>query len=357
VATENRTEPATPKRRRDAAQKGQVARSVEVNAAAALAAGFVGLLFVVPMIGRQWASLAGAIMGPWLDQDVTPEWLFGHVYPNAAKVFIGVLLLGGIVAVCSLAAQLLQGGLVFSVQALKPDLGRVNPLRGAARLFSGQAVTSLLRATLKAGGMLAMAYIVWQSREKDILGLVSQGFPLGLYTVVDVAKDLLVKMLLFLIVVAALDYSLQRWTMEKSLRMTRNEVKDEHRQSEGDPMVRTRIRQIQRAIARRRMMQKVPKAAVVVVNPTEIAVALDYHMGTNGAPTVVAKGQGDIAKKIVQIARKNGVPVVQNIPVARALFRMVEVDQSIPLAMYEAVAEILAFVFRMKAGREQEVGA
>lgn len=357
MAAENRTEPATPRRRHDAAQKGQVARSIEVNAAVALGAGFVALFLVVPMIGRQWASLAGDIMGPSLRQNVTPEWLFGHVFPDAAKVFVGVLVLGGVIALCSVAAQIAQGGLVFSFQVLKPDLGRISPMRGASRLFSGQALTSLLRALLKVVGMLAVAYLVWQSREKDILGLVSLGFPLGVYMIVDIARDLVTKMLFLLIVVAVVDYFLQRRTLDKSLRMSRQEVQEEHRQYEGDPMVRTRIRQIQRAMARRRMMHKVPTAAVVVVNPTEIAVALDYHMNSSGAPTVVAKGQGNIAKKIVQIARKSGVPVVQNIPVARALFRMVEVDQSIPLPMYEAVAEILAIVFRMKAGRQQEGAA
>jgi flagellar biosynthetic protein FlhB len=261
------------------------------------------------------------------------------------KVIAPVLLA---VFTAAVVGNLIQVGFMFSWEPLTPKLSKLNPLQGIKRLISLRSLTEVVKFIAK---VVLVGIVVYTAIRKEIpfiMPLAEHSIPaIGGYICMTIFKIIL-RTSWVLLALAILDYAYQRWDFEKSLRMTKQEIKDELKQSEGDPLIKSRIRRVQREWARRRMMEAVPEADVVITNPLELAIAVAYRNEAMAAPQVLAKGRGAVAERIRQIARSHGIPIVENRPLARALFKEVDVGQQIPAALYKAVAEVLAYVYRLK---------
>ena len=285
---------------------------------------------------------------------MTPDSLHALLIETVENVLLPLLPFGLIVVAIGMAAVLLQTGLVLKEDSFKPDLSKLNPVNGIKRLFSLRGVMELAKALLKVG---IVAIIVWMVIRANILGVIQlPSLSLGdaLDTSWSIALQIILDTGVVLFLLAIGDFVYQRWQFMKDMRMTKQEVKDESRDVEGDPFIRSRRQSLQRERARQRMLQAVPNADVVITNPTHVAVALRYEAESMTAPTVVAKGAGAIAEKIKQIARHAGVPIIENRSLARGLFRSVKIGQEIPADVYRAAAELLAFVYRV---RHEQQGA
>jgi flagellar biosynthetic protein FlhB len=250
--------------------------------------------------------------------------------------------------VVGLAINYLQVGFLFTLEPLQPSLEKLNPIKGIKRLFSIRSVVDVVKNLLK---LVIIGFIVYVTIKREY-GLFLE---LGDFTIYQITKvmasltfEVGIKIAIALLVMAILDFFYQRWEHEKSLRMSPFEIKEERRQMEGDPEVKQRIKRLQMEMARRRMMHEVPKATVVITNPTHIAIALKYDSATMKAPLVVAKGKHKLAAQIKKIAQEHNIPVVEDKPLARAMFGVIEVGEEIPFNFFKAVAEILAYVYRLK---------
>lgn len=348
---QEKTEKATPRRREDVRKKGEVAKSRELPSAAVLLSGGLAMgvmgAFIYTEVTRITKSLLSfsTIHGDGMEtvllllEDCVQAFLLA-ISPVLAVVFM-----------TALAANLAQVGFLLAPEAIKPKLSKVNPLKGFGRLLSKQSAMELVKSLLK---LLIIGIVATVSIKNEMGGLSDLGdmevVSIGLHVLRGIFRIFL-KCGLAMIIVVGLDYAFQRWEFEKRIRMTRQEVKDELKKAEGDPLIKARVRSVQRAMARRRMMQSVAKADVVITNPTHIAVALSYQSLSMGAPQLVAKGAEKMAEKIREVARKNGVPIVENKKLAQSLYTMVDVGQEIPGTLYQAVAEILAYVYRLKGAR------
>lgn len=351
---QERREPATPRRREQARRRGQTVRSLELASAATLLAAGLALHWSGPEAGRLLAGLFRDTLG----RPPAPDWTAATVLDMVASAAaVGLRAAAPVVlatALAGVAFNLAQAGLVWAPGALAPALGRLNPAEGLRRILSRRAVAEFLKAAAKVAVVAVAMYGPVAGEWETLLGLAGPTYggyhDLGasLAVVLSVAQRVLFRAAAALLALGVLDYAYQRWEHEASLRMTRQEVKEEFRETEGDPRVRGRIRERQRKIALQRMMAAVPKADVVVTNPTHLAVALRYEAGQMAAPRVVAKGRGHLAERIKAVARRAGVPCVENRPLAQALYAACEVGQAIPEALYQAVAEVLAFVYRLK---------
>jgi len=342
-----RTEPATPKKREEARKKGQVPQSRELPAAFILAVGLLILYFaggwVIGLMGGLMREVFGSLASLSIDYGTFT------LASRYAAFMITPFALGVVVAAVS--ANVLQKGFVLSAEPIKPQFSRVNPVEGFRRLFSLSSLMEFVKSGLK---VLAVGFIGYKVLKGELFRCpeMLSSAPRGMLQYISHASfGLLLKVTIAFMGIAALDFLYQRWDYEKKLRMSRQELKDELKQREGDPQIKARLRSLQRQIARQRMMQRVKEADVVVTNPTRLAVALKYERGRMAAPMVVAKGRGFIAEKIREIATAAGVPIVENKPLAEILFRTVEIGQLIPEALYRAVAEILAYVYRIKGRR------
>lgn len=346
---QEKTEQATPRRIQEARRKGQVARSTDLTGALCLLA-MVALLYAVK--DRFF-----------LDLQRFMTWYFSqaaHLHTagkntvsalNQAVLFSLKLLFPffGVALLVVVVSNLAQVGFLFSTEALKPRVNNLNPLNGLQRMFSTRSLVELAKSVLKVVIIGGVTYCLIKSN-LEVLLMVFNRSPGGIYQ--DVLGFILKVALwgaLAYLVLAVLDYMYQRYDYKKSLMMSRQEVKEEFKQTEGDPLVKSRQREMFRSISLNKIISEVPRATVVVTNPTRLAVALLYRQGEMPAPRVTAKGAGLLAKRIRDIARENGVPVVENKELARFLYRNVEVDQEIPLEVYQAVAEVLALVYRLKA--------
>ncbi|MDR5737166.1 MULTISPECIES: flagellar biosynthesis protein FlhB [unclassified Caballeronia] len=343
-----KTESATPKRLEKAREEGQVARSRELASFALLAAGFCGVWALSGSIGGHLQSiLRGAFTFNHETVLDTRQMMIGAA--NASKEgMLAVLPVLALTAVAALAAPMALGGWLITTKPLAPNFGRLNPISGLGKMFSSQGPIQLGMSILKTivvGGMAGSA--MW-SRKAEVLGLLTK--PLGL-ALADVMHLILVccgMAIGGLFLVAVVDVPYQMWSHAKKLRMSKEEVKREHKENEGDPHIKGKIRQQQRAAARRRMMQAIPTADVIVTNPTHFAVALKYADGEMRAPKVVAKGVNLVAARIRELGRENNVPLLEAPPLARALYHNVEINREIPGALYGAVAQVLAWVYQLK---------
>ena len=343
-----KTEQATPRRREEVRRRGNVARSVDLNAAAVL----LGSTAAVALLGPSAASWAAQMLTSFLEAPVwttmTPDQLHQVMITTLQGVGRGLLPLLLVIAAVALAVNLLQVGFLASTTAITPDLARMSPLRGLQRIFSLQGLVRLVVNLLKLLGIAALTSWVVYGEMPALAGLaLFEPLQIGHYGV-ESTLALAWKLCGALFVLAILDYGFQKWKYEKDIRMTRQEVRDELKEMEGDPQMRQRRRQIQRELANQRMGAKVPEADVVITNPTELAIAIKYEPHEMAAPLVVAKGAGFLAARIRDIARENDVPLVENKPLAQALYRNVEIGQPVPIDLYEAVAEVLAYVYQLK---------
>lgn len=343
-----RTEQATAKRRADARKKGQVARSHELPSILVMITGLAVLFFGSFHIFNQLSVLTAKLLKQTGTLVIEPENIQALIYEigPALLIILGPVFLGVMgIAILSNYAQV---GSLFSTEAIRPDFSRVNPIKGLTRMFSRQAAMELFKSIIKIVIIGWAAYITIRNEGGQILALGDQEINSIFHYMASVSAHLFFKTVLVMLGLAALDYAFQRWSHEKSLRMTKREVQEEYKQTEGDPLIKSRIRSIQREMARRRMMAEVPKADVIITNPTHLAVALEYKYKEMAAPKVVAKGSGFVAEKIREVARGHQIPLVENKPLAQALYKSIDVGQNIPSSLYQAVADILAYVYRMK---------
>ena len=345
---QERTERATPRRREKARERGRVAKSMELNSAIVVCAGVTMLFLLGPYVGTHTMAVMRYTMAnaPYL---AAGDPTFFTLFVEGLQRFLTILLpIFGIMVVIGVATNVAQVGFRLSPKALEPKLEKLNLVSGLKRLFSVRSLVTMIRDTLKLAIIGFVAYKAIRA-EFDSLFLLPDMTVLQLAGVMGkMALWVAIKLGAAMLVLAVLDYAYQKYEFEKSLRMSRQEVKDEYKDTEGSPQVKSRIRQVQREMARRRMLAEVAKADVVVTNPVHIAVALKYEPELMDAPYVVAKGQRLIAERIKEVARKHGVPVVEDRPLARALFQLCDIGQMVPETLYRAVAEILAYVYRLK---------
>lgn len=347
-----RTEKATPKRREDARKKGQIARGAELPAAL----GFLGCLIALKIAGTEiFGRLSLYIQNTASNIADTKPFTGGDIHNlfiDAAKIlaiFIAPIVLVAFAAV--VAGNFAQGGLAFSTEALMPKAEKFNPVNNIKRVFGLDSVVNLAKSLLKLIFIGVAAYGILSPVIENAPALVHAPLSTVITKLGQTLYDLAFRCGLVFLLLACADYGYAWYKHEKSLRMTKQEIRDEYKEQEGDPMVKSQRRRAARELTQKRSMAEIPTASVIITNPTHFAVALRYDREKDAAPIVVAKGADHIAAKIRAIAKENDVPLVENPPLARALYRMVEPNQIIPTEFFGAVAEILAFVFRQKESK------
>jgi flagellar biosynthetic protein FlhB len=351
ASDQDRTERATPKRKRDARKRGQVPRSRELSAAGEIGAAALAMVASGPHIANGAADLmrqllsfdATALADPW----ALPR-LFGHACMQGMMLCVPIF---GACVVAALVAPALMGGWNFSAQALRFDFSRLNPASGLGRMFSSQGAVELLKGLAKLAWIGGIGGLYLWKHHAALVGLSAEPSAAGITDGAALVFGAGTWLALAMIAVAGIDVPYQLWSYAKNLRMSRQEIRDEMKQSEGRPEVKAKVRRLQYEISKRRMMQKIPAADVVVTNPTHYAVALKYSSEDMRAPRVVAKGSGEIAAVIRELAREHRVPLVSAPPLARALYRGVNLDQEIPAGLYAAVARVLTYVYQLRAWR------
>ena len=346
-----KTEPASSRRLEQAREEGQVPRSREIGAFLVLVVSATAFWVVGSWMVQRTVSMVrrGLTFEEPLMRD--PQYMvvrLGDLSLDALLSFAPLLLA---LVLAALASPFFLGNWNFSLKALRPDLERLDPFKGLARLFSWNGLVELVKAVAKAllvGGVAI--WVLWSERD-DIFSLFGLPIDIGLSRAGHLINYSFLVIVLAMLLIVAIDVPFQLWHYYDKLKMSKEEVKQEGKEMEGNPEIKGRIRQLQREAARKRMMSTVPTADVIVTNPTHYAVALAYKSGM-GAPKILAKGMGEIALKIREIGAQNGVPLLEAPPLARALYRHAELDQEIPSTLYAAVAEVLAYVYQLASWRE-----
>jgi flagellar biosynthesis protein FlhB len=350
-----KTEQATPKRLEEARKKGQVPRSTELSMAAVCIAAAVAIYTLGHMASGQFQDFMrdSLRISPAAAMDSNAMW--PQLMNAGARSLWIILPILGATFVAALAAPLAIGGWNFSGQAMMPQFSRMNPMSGFARMFSTRGLVELLKGLTKVFVVGLIAVVLLKGLTSQLMGLSTEPVNQAIGHSASMASYSLLILCMGLAIIAAVDVPYQLYQYAKELKMTREEVREEYKESEGSPETRGRIREAQRALARGRMMQEVPTADVVVTNPTHYAVALRYDEKKNRAPMVIAKGVELIALKIREIATEHGVPVIEAPPLARALHKSVELNREVPAALYITVAQVLTYVYQLKAARERGV--
>jgi flagellar biosynthetic protein FlhB len=344
-----RTEEATGRRLSEARSKGNIPRSRELNTFAVMMAGGAALIMLGPGIARgleenfrHWLTFDHASLNH-------PELLWSSFIDTVLSTLMLLMPLAVVLIIAALAAPILIGGWMFSFEVMQVDFGKLNPIAGIGRLFSVNGLIELVKAILKAALVGFVAYWVLWGKRAEILSLAAESIAGGVPHMLDMLVWTYVLITASMLLIVAIDVPFQLWHYYFKLRMTKEEVRQEHKESEGDPQIKSRIRAMQRQMARNRMMSAVPKADVIVTNPTHYAVAMVYQEGVMRAPKVVAKGSYLLAQRIRELGEENNVPILSAPPLARALYRHAELDQEIPAALFAAVAEVLAYVYQLRS--------
>lgn len=345
---DSKTEEPTGKRLQDAHDKGNVVTSQEVKTWTMLAGGTIVALYMTPWM----ASRLRVTMLPFIEQPHAIRMDAGQLQETMLALTLEVALVLALpltlLTVIAVAVPIMQHGWLWTAEKIKPELKKINPWSGLTRLFSLRQLLEMVKGVLKLVIVGAAAAFVLWPHHRDVESIMTMEIAGQIAYLLDRLQEMLFVVLAIVLVLAVADYAYQRWDYMKKLRMTKQEVKDEHKQQEGDPMVKGRIRQLRVQRSRERMMQAVPTADVVITNPTHYAVALKYDMDSMPAPMVVAKGIDHLALRIRQLAEENGVSVVENPPLARTLYAAVDIDQEIRPEHYKAVAEVIGYVMRLK---------
>ena len=347
-SSDDKTEEATPKKKSEARKKGQVPRSKEVGLAITLLATTLIFLALGTYISKSLMATLNTFLGSYLNTKLdynSVQTITLVTVWRIAIVFLPVVLP---IMVAGIIANYIQVGFMITKDPLKPQLSKLNPLKGFQRIFSKRTFIELLKDILIIIIVGYVAYGFFKDNYQSILNFGNLRTTLIMGAFAKVVINLLTKISMVMIVIALADYIYQRFQFNKELRMTKQEVKEEYKQQEGNPEVKSKIKQKQRQMATRRMMQQIPSATVVVTNPTHVAVALKYVEGEDEAPKVVAKGLDSLALKIKEKAKEHDVPVIENKTLARLMYSEVEVDSVVPMEMYQAIAEILALVYKLK---------
>ena len=348
---QERSEDATAKRKENARDEGQVARSRELNTMFILMAGSGGLLIYGPSLGNALRDTMQFNLALPRAAAFDTNVAVAHLFYSIMSIGNAVLPLLGVLVVAALAGPIAMGGWLFSSSALLPKGSRINPLEGLQRMFSLTALVELAKSIIKFAVLSGIAIVIIASMKNKLLSLSVEALQPALADALHMAAWAVLGVSCGMILIALIDVPYQLFDHNTKLKMTKQEIKEEMKDSEGRPEVKGRIRQLQRDLARRRMMQAVPKADVIITNPEHFSVALRYDSARRGAPMVVAKGTDQIAMKIREIGNAHQVMLIPSPTLARAIYYTTEIDHEIPAPLYMAVAQVLAYVFQLKAWR------
>ena len=353
MAEGSKTEKATPKKRRDERKKGNVFKSQDAVAVATLLGSF---LILWALTGTFVDQTAGFMVYCFETSARSVPQLQGILSELAMEALMVVAkTVGPVVAVtalCAIGATFAQTRFLVSGESIKPKFNRISPLQGFKRLFSLKSVVEALKGILKISVLMVIIYLSIRDMFLESSKYLYTDVPASCAHIVDCAVGMVIRICIAFVAVAALDFMYQWWDYERQLKMSKQEVKEEYKQMEGDPQVKGKIKELQRRRAQSRMMQQVPQADVVIRNPTHFAVALRYKPDQDNAPIVLAKGQDDLALRIVKTAEEHQVAVIENVQLARALYANAELNREIPPELYGAVAEVLVYIFRLDAGKQ-----
>lgn len=349
--SQEKTEEPTPRRLEKAREDGQTARSRELATMAVLIAGAGGLLVFGSFIGN---SLSGLMRNSFVleRRDIfDTNQMSLHLGAAAQEAALALMPLMIVLLIAAIAGSIGIGGLLFSGKAIAPKLNRVDPIKGLGRMFSMRSLIELVKAIAKVGLVLTIAIIILNLRTEDLLSIAEEPLLPAMTHVLWTMGWSFFLLACATIIIALIDVPFQIYDHQKKLRMTKQEVKDEYKDTEGKPEVKGKIRQLQREMAQRRMMQEVPGADVVITNPTHYAVALKYDQKRMAAPLVVAKGADETAFKIMEIAREHKVELLRTPPLTRAVYHNTKLGEEIPDGLYMAIAQVLAYVFQLRQYR------
>ncbi len=349
--SEEKTEKATPKKKRDSRQKGQVVSSKDLSSSFALLVVFVFLnFFKGTIVDRMSIFMTQLYSGTSGDLDVLfePRNVMGLMYETGMLIMNIVIPIALVALAIGLLVTYMQVGVLFTLEPIKMKLDKISPIKGFKRLFSVRSLVELVKAVTKGAMLLYVAFSYILDKINMFYASVNYTLEGIAYLLWEITYNIVLRCALLLFVIGVFDYIYKKWQDNKDSMMTKQEIKDEYKQSEGDPLLKAKIKEKQRQISMSRMMQDVPKADVIITNPTHYAVAIQYDSARGDAPFVVAKGKNLVAANIKRVATENEVPIVENKPLARALHAQVEIGEFIPPDLYEATAEVLAYVFRMK---------
>jgi len=350
-----KTEPATPKRRQEMRQKGQIPRSKELVTAIVLMVSFWSMKLLSPYIFRDLIhGIRSFLSFPKdIDSRYTNENIM-NIYVQCliiiAKVLAPILV---IVAISIIIVNYMQVGSVFTTKPLMPNLNKLNPAEGFKRLFSKSSFVELLKSIFKIGIIGYVVYDYLIDNYRTLPELLNMNVERTTVFIGNTIINIGIRAAVVLLIMAFFDYAFQIWDYEKNIRMSKQEIRDEYKLTEGNPQIKSKIREKQRQLSLRRMMAEVPHADVIITNPTHFAVAVKYDAAASDAPIVVAKGKDLIAQKIKDTAKENNVAIVENKPLAQAIYKSVEIGEKIPSELYKAVAEVLAFVYSLKEKQKE----
>lgn len=346
--SQEKTEKATPKKRQESRKKGQVAKSNELSTSLIMLFVFLLLYFIGSWLTDQFVHLFHIGYNEFFHWDMsvdTVSTLFEIMTWEATKIVAPIM---AISLVAGVFANYLQVGFLFTTDPLKVKWERINPIKGIKRIFSLRAVVEFLKSIFKISFISFVVITILYAQIGEIFLLAQKSVANALQLIGNITFQVGIIVAIILLFLSILDYLYQRYEYEKSIRMSKQDIKDEHKRTEGDPLIRSKIKERQRQMAMKRMMQEIPKADVVITNPTHFAVAIRYDQDEMDAPIVVAKGVDFVALKIREIAEHHHVVVLENKPLARALYQQVEIGDAVPEELYKAVAEVLAYVYRVK---------
>ena len=349
-----KTEEPTQRRLEDARKKGDVAKSQEIPGWFVLASGLVLIGFMLPGMARRLASTMQVFFAEAHSFSVEPQVMLATMQETAWQVtmIVGFPIL--LLAIAGFAGHYVQQGFLFTTEKIQPKLSKLNPIEGFKRNFGPQGLANFLKGVGKMALVALAAFVVIYPKREILAGLPALDIASVLGIVRQSAIELMLAALTVYAIIAGLDYLFQRQSFMKRNRMSRREIKDELKQSEGDPHIRAKLRQLRQERAQRRMMTQVPDAAVVITNPTHYAIALKYEQGTTPAPICVAKGVDAVALRIREVAEEHGIPIVEDQPLARALHATADLDAEIPVDHFQAVAKVIGYVLSLAQGRRAQ---
>jgi flagellar biosynthetic protein FlhB len=352
MAEENfgeKTEQPTPKKRKELRDKGEVAKSRELPSVAILLSALIALsLFGSYTYSHIQVIMKGAFSLPTMNDLSIPEFLI-FAQEVVTDFILALCPLLAAIFITAILSNIMQVGFVLSGESIMPKLSKIDPIKGFGRLFSKQGFMELFKSLIKLVIVSGIAYLTVKSEMNTVAHLGEMELNSIFAYIFIVFFKIFIRCGMAMIFLAVMDYAFQKWEFEKRNKMTKQEVKDEFKRTEGDPLIKSRIKSIQMEMARKRMMQAVPEADVVITNPTHLAVALTYDSSSMNAPKLIAKGAGKIAKKIKDLAEEHDIPIVENKELARNLNSHVEIGQEIPPILFQAVAEVLAYVYKIKS--------
>lgn len=350
---QERTEEATPRRREQAKEKGQVARSKELASVSVLVVGAIALMWFGENLAKALYLSMGRLFTLSREEIFDLPKLFDVLFGSLVTLILPMVLILVTLFIAALFGATGVGGISFSAEAARPKMSKLNPLSGLKRMFGLQSWVELLKSILKVTLVAGAAFFLIESQKVDLFQLSLDAFPQNIYHALQILLNFVLLISCTLLIVVAIDIPFQIWQHANQLKMTKQEVKDEYKDTEGKPEVKGRIRMLQREAAQRRMMADVPQADVIITNPEHFSVALRYKQNSDKAPIVVAKGIDHLALKIREVAREHEIEIVPAPPLARALYHTTELEQEIPDGLFLAVAQVLAYVFQLRQYRRR----